>query len=276
MCILLATAACTPDSDTDAVRSGGSPDADAGAGRLVALDRTIEVATSLADSIEELLRPVPLLTPGEEASLRRSSNARQLARARALGVQVRDSTQLQQLIGAGRLLVLEDSTDLWIVRDLGYSLPVVTPAARALLEQIGTRFQERLGTMGLPPYRLEITSALRTPQTQAALRESNVNAAVGTSTHEFGTTLDIAYEGYAAPARLSLELPDDPQLAAFAQRSARLALERVAARKSRELKKVLGLLLRDMENEGLLMVTLERQQPVFHLTVARELPATPN
>ena len=50
-----------------------------------------------------------------------------------------------------------------------------------------------------------------------------------------------------------------------------LALERVAARYSRELQKILGDVLREMQSEGLVMVTLERQQPVYHLTVARAM-----
>jgi hypothetical protein len=119
--------------------------------------------------------------------------------------------------------------------------------------------------MGAPPYRLEVTSVLRTPEGQAALRETNPNAASGVSTHEFGTSLDVAYSGYAAPG--SATAPQDP-----AERITALALERVAARYSRELQKVLGDVLREMQSEGLVMVTLERQQPVYHLTVARATP----
>src|SRR5690606_692028 len=49
------------------------------------------------------------------------------------------------------------------------------------------------------------------------------------------------------------------------------ALERVAARKSRELQNVLGGVLRGLQSDGLVLVTLERQQPVYHLTIARSL-----
>ena len=149
--------------------------------------------------MEALLRPVPLLTPAEEAALR-TSNAAQLARARALGVHVPDSASLARLIQAGTLVQLPDSTRWWVVRELDHSLPYVVPDVVVLLERIGTRFQDALAAMGLPPYRIEVTSVLRTPEGQAALREGNVNAAQGTSTHEYGTTLDIAYESFAAPA----------------------------------------------------------------------------
>lgn len=255
--------------------SGGVPDTGAPAAApdtedpVAALRAAHDAAIALADSVESLLRPVPLLTPGEEAALR-TSNAAQLVRARRLGEHVADSASLERLIGAGALVQLEDSTQWWVVRELDHSLAYVTPDVVLLLEQIGRRFQEALGEMGLPRYRLEVTSVLRTPAGQAALREGNVNAAAGTSTHEYGTTLDIAYESYAAP-------PVDAAVRAgdvgwLAERIRTLALERVAAVKSRELQKLLGGVLRDMQAEGLLLVTLERQQPVYHLTVARVLP----
>lgn len=289
---LLLTAGCADDGAAPAPRAQAGVDADASdvAGELRA---TLAEATALADSVEDLLRPVPLLTPGEEAALRRASNAAQLARARQLGAHVADTATLQELVRAGRLVALEDSTAWWIVRELDQSLPYATPDVRALLEQIGRRFQERITAMGLPPYRLEITSVLRMPADQAALRGSNVNAARGTSTHEFGTTLDIAYESFAAPAAdvmpAAISAADTGATASgsaggraragaaagdvawLAHELHALALERVAARKSRELQKLLGGVLRAMQDEGLLLVTLERQQPVYHLTVARRI-----
>ncbi len=241
---------------------------DASSDVLAALRAAYDSAVALADSVEALLRPVPLLTPAEEAALR-TSNAAQLARARRLGEHVADSASLERLIAAGALVQLQDSTQWWVVRELDHSLPYVTPDVVPLLEQIGRRFQDALGEMGLPRYRLEVTSVLRTPAGQAALREGNVNAAAGTSTHEYGTTLDIAYESYAAP--LVDATAGAAEVEWLAERIRTLALERVAAVKSRELQKLLGGVLRDMQAEGLLLVTLEQQQPVYHLTVARSL-----
>jgi len=235
---------------------------------VAALQSAFDTAMMRADSVHELLRPVPLLTPAEEAALR-TSNAAQLERARRLGAHVTDSTTLQEHLASGRLVQLEDSTEWWVLRPLDHSLPYATPDVHVLLEQIGVRFQQALAGMGLPAYRLEVSSVLRTPAGQEALRAGNVNAAAGTSTHEFGTTLDIAYESYAAP--LAQSAADAGALEALAGRIDALALERVAAIKSRELQKVLGEVLRDMQSEGLLLVTLERQQPVYHLTVARVL-----
>ncbi len=126
--------------------------------------------------------------------------------------------------------------------------------------------------MGLPPFRLEITSALRTPDAQAALRRTNPNATSGTSTHEYGTTVDVAYSAFTAPAVPGVAAPESFP-AALAARLDALYHERLAGQRSRELQAVLGHVLLDMQDEGEVMVTLEERQPVFHMTVARRLAA---
>jgi hypothetical protein len=239
------------------------------------VERVLDVAfariSELTDSIDSALRPVPLLTGAEEAALRRYGNAEHLARARALGARPGDSAGIAPLRADGRLVVLVDSTPLWTVRDLDHSLPYVTPDARALLARIAERFQARLAELGLPPYRLEVTSVLRTAESQADLRQSNPNAAAGTSTHEYGTTLDIAYSSVAAPADpvLGIDMSGVPWLEPRVDRFAGAMLETAAARKSRELQALLGHVLSELQRSGDVLVTLERQQPVYHITVAR-------
>jgi hypothetical protein len=49
------------------------------------------------------------------------------------------------------------------------------------------------------------------------------------------------------------------------------AAERVAGRRALELKAILGAVLVEMQDEGKVMVTLDRLQPVYHMTVARRL-----
>jgi hypothetical protein len=242
------------------------PDPSAQSAPTDTLSEVLRRALARADTVEELLFPAPLMTPQEEAALRTASNDAQLARARQLGVRVTDQATLDRLVAERRLVRLEDETQLWTTRRLRSSVPYVTPDARALLVRIGERFQQKLEAMGLPRLRVEVTSVLRTPENQAALRETNPNAASGVSTHEFGTTFDIAYSGYAAPG-----LPSGTATESAADRVAAIALERVAARYSRELQKLLGDVLRELQSEGVVMVTLERQQPVFHLTIARAL-----
>jgi hypothetical protein len=238
-----------------------------------ALAVTLQRITALTDSLDALLRPVPLLTPAQEAAFRRYGNAQQLQRARVLGVRPDSEAAKLAAVRDGRLVALEDSTGLWVVRELDYSEPLVTPDARVLLVAIGERFHARLAALGLPPFRLEVTSVMRTPASQAALRRVNPNAAVGESTHEFGTTLDVAYASFAAPAQLDVafDLDGVEWLEPYTDRIAAALLETVAARNSRELQAVLGSVMTAVQDEGLAMVTLERLQPVYHFTVARRL-----
>lgn len=250
-------------------------------GRLDEAERAAaRAAAAVADSAERALAPVPLLAAEDRRALRRHLNAAHVASARQLGVgAVRDSAQVAALASAGKLVRLEDSTAFWVLRDLDYSLPYVTPDARAMLIDIGRRFHERLDSLGVPRYRFEITSVLRTASLQARLRSANPNASRGTSSHEYGTTVDLAYNAFAAPASpapamaaLRQTLPRDPRLQELAAERAREALGAVADARSDELKAILGETLRAMQEEGRLQALIERAQPVYHLTVSAEYP----
>jgi hypothetical protein len=185
-------------------------------------------------------------------------------------VRPRDEAHLQELLQTGRLVALEDSTEHWIVRELDHSVPYVTPDTRVLLTRIAQRFQQRITALGLPAYRLEVSSVLRTPESQRDLRRTNPNAAAE-STHELAATLDVLYASFAAPAAHGITFDTDaaPWLAPHLDRIAAAMLETAAARKSRELQAILGAVFLELQNAGDVMVTLERQQPVYHFTLAR-------
>lgn len=225
-----------------------------------------------ASSADRILSPMPVMSPAEEDELRRHQNAAHVARARLLGVRVMDEPMLDSLLGVGRLVQLEDSTAHWIVR-AGSSHATVTPDVRAMLEVLGTRFHGRLADLGLPAYRMEVTSSLRTVADQRRLRLTNANAAVGISSHEFGTTVDLSYAAFAPPA----DRPEDvlagvpADLRPHLERIVDLSLESVSARKSRELGRIFSQVLAEAQDDGLALVIYERQQTVYHVTVARRL-----
>lgn len=223
------------------------------------------------DSVDDALGTIPMLTAQERRELRRDLNAEQIARARALGVRAADSSRIEQLRRAGRLVPLEDSTRHWVLRKLEYSAPYVTPDTRAMLTDVGRRFHARLDSLGLPPYRMEITSVLRTPETQADLRKSNPNASREVSAHEFGTTLDIARAHFSAPAPPELRkvIPSASAAPPALQQTAAAALDSVAEKHSSALQAALGRVLVDMRKEGNLLVMMERRQAVYHITLAR-------
>jgi len=232
-----------------------------------ALARALGEVERTAGSAESILNPLPVMTPGQEEGLRRFLSSRHLIRARAVGERVGSEEALDSLVGAGVLIRLEERTDLWIVRD-EVSRPVVVPEMRVLLDTLGLRFQRRLAQIGVPPYRIEVTSALRTTEDQARLRRTNGNAAAGVSTHEFGATVDLSYAAFAPPAESGVSLPSqgDP-LRPVVDRLADLALESVSARKSRELGRIFSEVLLEAQDEGLALVIYERQQTVYHVTV---------
>jgi hypothetical protein len=242
----------------------------------VALDREMRRIDDAADSVDAVLHPLPLLRPAQEATLRRFTNAQQLARAQVLGIDPGTSMdEVERLAAAGRLVRLADSTGLWLVRELDYSVPYLTPDAAALLTELAERFRARLADIGLPAFRLEVTSVLRDRDSQTRLRQVNPNAAIGESTHQFGTTLDVAYNAYAAPSEpiVATSAPEATWLEPYLLRIAAGAAETIAARRSAEIQAILGQVLIQMQNEGKVMVTLERLQPVYHMTVARRLAA---
>ena len=257
----------------------GDADPDDG-GRLDEAERqALRAAESLADSAEEALAPVPLLSASDRSALRRHLNAAHLSSARELGVAIRDSAHVERLAAAGELVRLQDSTSYWVVRELEHSLPYVTPGAHAMLEEIGRRFHQRLDSLQVFRYRFEISSVLRTAALQADLRRGNTNASRGTSSHQFGTTVDIAYNAFSPPAstapaltRLQQRLPADPELRSRALDRASEALAEVASDRSDELKAILGEVLGEMQQEGRLQALHERAQPVYHLTVATRYP----
>ena len=217
------------------------------------------------DSADRKLRRVPNLTRDERARLKRDVNEIQIARARTMGFRVASSVDPH--VRAGKLVELAPATKYWTVRKLDYSLPYVTPDMESLLVEIGKRFHERLDSLAVPRYRLDITSVLRTPETQAELRKRNRNASRTESSHEFGTTVDIAYRRFAAPLEHPL-VQAEPQMRSAADST----LIDVGRQRGAELQAVLGRVLLELQQEGKVMVMMERQQTVYHITVAQKMP----
>jgi hypothetical protein len=263
-------------------------DAPAGATVAAAVDPELErQAASILEqemsAVESTLDSLPGLILSVRRNLRRYLNDEHVARARALGVPaVADTAGIEQLVSAGRLVRLPDSTQYWVVRELDQSLPYVTPEKLAAVEELGRRFHERLSAAGLPPFRFEISSALRTGDLQRELRARNANASRGDSSHEFGTTIDIAYNEFSPPSpdlwspwRRATPGNDDGavQLRARIDALAAVRLDSLGNAYSDHLKGELGSVLDRMQDEGRMWPLYERSQPVFHTTLARRSPA---
>ncbi|GAB5521212.1 MAG: hypothetical protein RhofKO_34630 [Rhodothermales bacterium] len=246
---------------------------------MTALQKRIEFALESeigrmwteATEVAQTLKKRPLLTDQQERQMRRYLSKAHMERAQRLGiVPGAGEDQIDDLLADGRLVEMEEDTTYWIVRDLDYSVPYVVPSKKAMLVELGERFHAQLAEEGLPPIRFEISSLLRTAETQAALRRVNGNAARGTSTHEYGTTIDIAYNSFTAPVEPYAALigEDDRWLEPYLRQVATAVTEATVAKYSREMQAILGEVLIEMQNEGKVMITLERRQPVYHITVA--------
>jgi hypothetical protein len=145
---------------------------------------------------------------------------------------------------------------------MDHSTPYVTPDTRANLVELGRRFHARLERLGLPRYRMKVTSALRTDETQADLRRINSYASQTRSAHEFGTTVDVSHERFAVPAPV-----DGLGLEVWEMESE--MLEDVGKEHARVLQAELGRALLELREAGALHVMMENKQPVYHFTLAR-------
>ena len=225
---------------------------------------------------EAAFASVDSLTTGETRRLRRSLNAAHVRTAKALGVApvATDSA----LAFADGLLPLADPSPYYATK---WTSSPLTPDALAALDAIGARFHERLAEAGLPPVRFVVSSTFRTAEHQDRLRGVNANAARGRSSHEYGTTFDIAYRRYRLDgARGFVERPEMPAalstlarlwLASELDATERAWGDRVTAQYPGHLEAVLGRALIDLEDDGVLLALREVRQPCFHVTVARRL-----
>ena len=233
-----------------------------------ALDAGLARQDSALAVLSRRFETVDDLKTAQERALRRLRNADHVRRAQARGVgRVSGEDEIRRHVEAGRLVPLAD-TAFYHIQKLDYSVPYVTPATAELLRELGRRFQDSLRVRGLPRYRYVISSVLRTADNQRALRRINPNATGGTSSHEFGTTLDVVYHTYVyAPDPADALAPTgyaflDDRLGGLRIR----AYDALGMRYWQELQGLLGRVLIGLQREGRAYVLLEREQPVFHIT----------
>ena len=171
----------------------------------------------------------------------------QLKMAQAIGVPpVKNREEAEKL--KTKLVKLEP-TDTYVIDSLTYSIPYLIPSAKELLDDIGRIFQDSLSAKGLNPYKLVITSVLRTEDDVAALSKRNVNASEN-STHRYGTTFDLSYWRYEKiPDLRGRPYEDVPP---------------------EYLRATLSQVLKDLHDEkGVCYIKYEKKQNCFHITVKK-------
>lgn len=174
-------------------------------------------------------------------------NSEQLAHAQTNGLKsiIKDKeqyeSQIDSLIEEG-ILVRITPNKYYNIRRLTHSYPYLTPEARDLLNLIGKRFQANLQAEGLPKYKFQISSLLRTIEFQRQLTRQNVNATYGISAHYYGTTFDIAYDKYDRRGKSH----QDPKVEAVLEKT-----------------------LRELREECRMMIIRESSNKCFHMTVVK-------
>ncbi len=241
----------------------------------VALDSLAWRGARLRARLERLDAP----TSAEEAPMRQPRTAPyrdHLTLGDSLGVPpLRGEGDLADLVGRGRLVPLA-TNERYVVRVLEHSKPYATPATAAWLDDVARRFQQRLGEAGLPPFRLVVSSVLRTADLQADLRRVNRNAATGRSSHEYGVSVDIDHTEFRAPAYIPpLGLPTTDAQASLGDYLSRLHTDDLARAYWPHLFGVLTRVMAEEQSEERALVLLESEQPVFHVTVGRVRRAAP-
>ncbi len=171
-------------------------------------------------------------------------NKVQLPMAESLGIPPLNNREEAEHMKKDRLRELKGGR-FYDVDSLTHSIPFLVPRALDCLDTIGSRFIDSLASKGLNPYRVRVTSVLRTRDDVRKLRRQNINA-VEQSAHSHGTTFDISWKRFNM-------IPDPdgrPQ-------------EEVSAD---TLKLVLSEVLRDMKEQERCYVKYELKQGCFHIT----------
>jgi uncharacterized protein YcbK (DUF882 family) len=93
------------------------------------------------------------------------------------------------------ILIKLQNNELYKIKRLSHSHPYLVPDAAQMVNEIATRFNEKIKEYNVADYRIMLTSLLRTRETQTKLSKRNVNAA-DNSAHLFATTIDISYKDF--------------------------------------------------------------------------------
>ena len=169
-------------------------------------------------------------------------NDTHLAAAQAIGIAPLASRD--DVENATRELVFIDDTKAYVVDNLTHSSPLLVPEAAALLKEIGESFQDSLVMHHFSPYKIIVSSVLRTDEDVKNLSRRNINASKR-SVHCYGTTFDITYKRFH---RLDDKAPETSQA---------------------KLKAVLGEVLLDLKKQGRCYVKHEVKQACFHITARK-------
>lgn len=168
-------------------------------------------------------------------------NDLQLSIAQRIGIHPAHSREEVENMKS-RLVRIEDN-DYYVVDSLTHSLPYLIPKAGDLLSSVGSNFLDSLEAKGLNPYKVVVTSVLRTLDDVRKLRHRNGNASEK-SAHFYGTTFDVSWKRFE-------KVEDDRPMQDVNKDTLKLVLSEV---------------LRDLRKAETCYVKYELKQGCFHIT----------
>lgn len=171
----------------------------------------------------------------------KDTNDLHYASGQALGIKPLSDDIFDPIEPLYRQLERVSSNKYYYIDELRHSYPYLIPESHALLEEIAKRFHDTLQVRGGGPYRLKVTSLLRTSDSVAKLRRVN-NASVDSSAHLFGATFDISFTNFPYSG-------GEPH------------------RTQEDLKNLLAEILYEIRAEGRCYIIYEHRPGCFHITV---------
>jgi uncharacterized protein YcbK (DUF882 family) len=119
------------------------------------------------------------------------------AEARRKGIKVcKDEKDLRSRISEGKLVRVSSGYKYSIDR-LTFSNPYLTRDGKDLLDEISSRFREKVSKKGIKGARFIITSMTRKTENMKSLRRNNSNSSEN-SPHMYGNAFDITYKRFEA------------------------------------------------------------------------------
>ncbi len=203
--------------------------------------------------------------PGFESELRKYLFPRHIQAARSMGVgPVRDVDECNKLVEKGALVSIDGEDLPYYFYGVKKENRYLTPVAARGLATIASTFREIQKEHGITaPVKFALSSALRPVSYQGQLRGTNMNA-VAESTHSYGVSVDLFFDDYYV---VFPEAEGGGVLDAIVSRiRSRLGYLAGDALR-RQGKTLVAMTVYRLQKEGVIYVTLERNQRCFHITV---------
>ena len=226
--------------------------------KVYAVQRTIIEGVPIYDDF---------MKPGFESELRTYLFPRHIEAARSLGVgPVGDMDECNKLVEKGALVSIDGEDLPYYFYGVKKEHRYLTPGAARGLDIIASTFREVQKEHGInAPIKFALSSALRPASYQGQLRGTNMNA-VAESTHSYGVSVDLFFDDFYV---VLPETEDEGVLESIASRiRSRLGYLAGDALR-RQGKTLLAMTVHRLQKEGVIYVTLERNQRCFHITVVK-------